>query len=133
MDELKYLGQLPRVQAPIGFESRVLAGLAERKERRLRRVKTLRFSLAGASAFLLVGFVVTRLFILPGTGPIVSAGGKKDRPAAATLERVRPAGQVIPINEPVDYSREVRELSRDSGTIYILEQVSDITTADISY
>lgn len=119
MDELKYLGQLPRVQAPIGFESRVLAGLAERKERRLRRVKTLRFSLAGASAFLLVGFVVTRLFILPGTGPIVSAGGKKDR--------------LIPINEPVDYSREVRELSRDSGTIYILEQVSDINTADISY
>jgi hypothetical protein len=119
MDELKYLGQLPKVRAPIGFESRVLAGLAERKEQRFRRVKTLRFSLAGASAFLLVGFVVTRLLIPPGTGPIASAGGKKDR--------------LIPINEPVDYSREVRESARDSGTIYILEQVSDITTADISY
>lgn len=119
MDELKHLGQLPRVRAPLGFEGRVLARLAERKERRLRRVKTLRFSLAGASAFLLVGFVVTRLFILPGTGPIVSAEGKK--------------GRFIPINEPVDYSREVRDVSRDSETIYILEQVSDITTADITY
>lgn len=133
MDELKYLGQLPRVQAPIGFESRVLAGLAERKEQRFRRVKTLRFSLAGASAFLLVGFVVTRLLIPPGTGPVASAGGKKGGPAAVALERTRPAGRIIPINEPVDYSREVRESARDSGTIYILEQVSDITTADISY
>jgi len=119
MDELRYLEQLPRVQAPIGFESRVLAGLAERKELRLRRAKTFRLSLAGASAFLLVGFVVTRLFILPGTGHRPSAGGKIDR--------------LIPINEPVDYSREVRESARESGTIYILEQVSDITTADISY
>ena len=115
MDELKFLGQLTRVQAPIGFESRVLAGLAERKEQRHRHAKILRFSLAGASAFLLVGFVVTRLIIPSGNGSFVQAG------------------QIIPINEPVDYSGEVREANRDGGTIYILEQVSDITTADISY
>ena len=123
MDELDYLGQLPRVRAPLGFEAGVLARLAERRERRSRRLKTLRFSLAGASAFLLVAFVVTRFLVAPsGTAATASSN-----PAGA------PAARVIPINEPVDYTREVRDLSRDSGTIYILEQVSDITTADISY
>jgi hypothetical protein len=123
MDELNYLGQLPRVRAPLGFEAGVLARLTERRERRRRRLKALRFSLAGATAFLLVGFVVTRFVVAPsGTVPAASSN-----PAGV------PAVRVIPINEPVDYAREVRDLSRDSGTIYILEQVSDITTADISY
>lgn len=125
MDELRSLGALPRVKAPLGFEARVLAGLADRAALKSRRRRSLRLSLAGASAFVLVGFVVTRLFILPGGGP--------SRTAAA-WDGAGPAGRlVIPINEPVEYSGEVRTASRNGETIYILEQVSDVISADNTY
>lgn len=124
MDELKLLGHLPRVKAPLGFETRVLAHLAERTALKARRFKALRLSLAGASAFVLVGFVVVRFIIPAGSGSIRMA---------ASPDGDRPAGRVIPINEPVDYAGEVRETSRERETIYILEQVSDIIPADYTY
>jgi hypothetical protein len=124
MDELRSLRALPRVKAPFGFETRVLAGLAERTARETRRRKALRLSLAGASAFALVGFVVGRLLFLPAAGPVRSA---------ASLDGAGPGGRIIPINEPVEYSGEVRAASRDGETIYILEQVSDVISADNTY
>ncbi|MBN2207261.1 MAG: hypothetical protein JW742_07640 [Candidatus Aminicenantes bacterium] len=125
MDELKSLGALPRVKAPPGFEARVLAGLAERTALMSRRRRVLRLSLAGASAFVLVGFVVTRLFILPGAGPERSASLFDAAGAAGRM--------IIPINETVDYFGEVRAASRNGETIYILEQVSDVISADNTY
>jgi len=124
MDELKSLDLLPRVKAPLGFEARVMARLAERTADRARRLKAFRISLAGASAFVLVGFVVARLFILPGPGSV---------PSAASFDGAGPGERVIPINEPVEYAGEVRAASRDSETIYILEQVSDVISADNTY
>jgi hypothetical protein len=120
MDELRSLAALPRVKAPLGFESRVMAAVAERTAHKARRLRALRLSLAGASAFVLVA----RLFFLPGTGPARSA---------ASLDGAGGGGRVIPINEPVEYSGEVRAASRDGETIYILEQVSDVISADNTY
>jgi hypothetical protein len=124
MDELRSLAALPRVKAPLGFESRVMAAVAERTAHKARRLRALRLSLAGASAFVLVGVVAARLFFLPGTGPARSA---------ASLDGAGGGGRVIPINEPVEYSGEVRAASRDGETIYILEQVSDVISADNTY
>ncbi len=58
MEELNLLEKMERVQAPPGFERKVLAELTVRKEKNRHRQRVFSFSFAGAAAAFLVGFLV---------------------------------------------------------------------------
>jgi len=127
MEELDLRHDLRMVQAPPGFERMVLARLHEVRAASgtaQTRPFSRKFALAGVMAALLAGFVMINVFVLrPGGGPAENA---------AALGSV-PAG-VVQVSDSIDYGREVRNISGDPSTIYILEQVSDSGTyADIIY
>ena len=133
MDELSVLKKLDRVKAPPDFEQRVLAQLSLRKRKRVR-ARTLSLSLAGAFSAVLVLFVVFSVFIIPEKSPVSIADVEKESlsPALKTEEAPRPS-PTIPIIEAVDYGQEVRSLSKEPRTIYLLEQVSDEVSSSIKY
>jgi hypothetical protein len=140
MKELNPLEKMQRVQAPLGFERRVLAELAVRKEKNVRRRRTWRFSLAGATAIVLVGFITLNVFVLKKQTPAVISGLDKrvslpqarESMPSKMFQRQAPA-DTIPIIEPVDYSGEVRSTSQEPRTIYILEQVTEAANTKIIY
>ena len=140
MKELNPLEKMQRVQAPLGFERRVLAELAVRKEKNVRRRRTWRFSLAGATAMILVGFVILNVFVLRKQTPAVISGldRRVSLPQAresmpSKMFQRQALADTIPIIEPVDYSGEVRSTSQDPRTIYILEQVTEAANTKIIY
>ena len=131
MEEFNLLEKLERVKAPAGFEQKIMAQLSLRR-RQLRR-RQLNLSLAGAFSAILVLFIVVNVFVLPERGLVKFVGLDKDI-SAPLQESDRLRGrEFIPIIEPVDYTREIRSLSRDPSTIYILEQVSDETSAELKF
>ena len=133
MDELDLLQKMGDVKAPPGFEQRVLSHLSVRKKKRAR-VRTLSLSLAGAFSAALVLFVVLNIFILSERGPVEVA--ELDKKSLAPGYRAEEAPQprpTIPITEAVDYGEEVRSLSQEPRTIYLLEQVSDEVSSTIKY
>jgi hypothetical protein len=126
MDDINLLGHLDRVMAPPDFEQRVLARLAERKASaaQMRRAAIFRFSLAGATAALLVGFVVLNIFVLHPSGSYNPAG----RASAAGFSNPE-----LPLIETVDYGREARAAALEPRAVYILEQVSNTSSRPIKY
>lgn len=123
MEEFELLTHMERVEAPPGFQQRVMAHLAERKRQR-RKARRLGFSLATAAASLAVVVVAVSFLLLPqGT----------TREMASLAQEITPEFQPqglapsFPITEVLDYSGEARQLTRQPRTIYILEQVSDRT------
>ncbi len=121
MGELDLRHTLGEVQAPPGFERMVLARIHEIKAgTRPAAVRSFRPKLAwaGALAALLVCAVVINFVVLPRGGGV----------SQAALETGGGAGQTIPVMDSVDYGREVRTVSGDASTVYILEQVSDSGT-----
>lgn len=124
-DELSLLRRLDRVKAPPDFEQRVMARLSLAR-REARRRPGLGLSLAGAFASLLAVFVALNLFVLHHREPaaVMKAEGRVEEAAG------RP---VIPVIETFDYGAEVRGQAPDSGTVYLLEQVSDTTPKAITY
>ena len=132
MDELTVLKKLGQVRAPEYFEQRILAELQLRKRKRLRN-RQLRLSFAGASGALAVILVIVGLVVLPQDSPVNLSSMEKS--FTESLEDGPPAfwGSTIPITETVDYSREVRSLGQEPPTVYILEQVSNRTDANIKY
>lgn len=131
MEEFKLLEKLERVKAPPGFEQKIMAQLSLR--RRQRRTRQLRLSLATAFSAVLVLFIVINVFVLPERGLVKLVGLDKEI-STPFLESDRLRGrEFIPIIEPVDYTREMRSISREPSTIYILEQISDETSAGIKF
>ena len=130
MEELDLRRAFKTVQAPPGFEQMVLSRLRE-VQAGAAAVRTrplgLRLALAGGLAALLASFVLINVFVLnPGGSPADLAD---NRPGQGTLQ-----SGVVQVMDRVDYGREVRNISGDPNTIYILEQVSDNGTyADIIY
>ena len=124
MDEHSYLGRLERVAAPPGFERRVLAELVARREGRRRSARIHRFAYAGGAAVFLAGALIVGALVLDRNGGDrrVASGG----PA-------RTSSEVIPVLETLDYSSEFRNASSDPRTIYILEQVSEVSPREITY
>ena len=133
MDELNLLEKLESVKAPPGFEQRVLAQLSVRKRKR-QKVRTLSLSAAGAFSAALVIFIVLNVFIITEKSPVGIAEMDKESMAPAFEAEEMPARRTtIPITEAVDYGEEVRSISREPRTIYILEQVSDEVSSTIKY
>ncbi len=129
MQEFDLLTHTKTVEAPPGFEQRVMAHLAERKQQR-RRIRRYGFSAATAAASVLVVIAVLNFLVLPQRSP--------DRMAALEKE-ISPDFQspvqitTIPITEALDFAGEIRQVSQQPRTIYILEQVSDRTDAKLIY
>jgi hypothetical protein len=131
MEEL-LLKKLGKVEAPPGFEQRVMAELSLRKRKQIK-VKHLRFSLAGAFGFLMAVFIAVNFLLLPQKGPDEYSWINNRNASQGTREASWQNRGIIPITESMDYSKEVRTSTRDSGTIYILERVSDSTDTKIRY
>ncbi|MGB8952443.1 MAG: hypothetical protein WCC06_07235 [Candidatus Aminicenantales bacterium] len=125
MESFNLLNKLDQVSAPIGFEQGVLAELRLKKERKPQMARALRYSLAGLAAGVLAGVIGLNVFVLQKGGPSRLA----DRGRGAGTE-VR---EVISITEAVDYSHEIRSVSHEPETVYILEQVSDVINTEIIY
>lgn len=126
MDDINVLRKLDRVAAPPDFERQVLARLARRRAElpQIRRIQVFRYSLAGAAAALLVCFLALNTFVLR-SGP--------DRMALAAKDTQTPASDAVHITEPVSYRNEVRSVSYEPQTVYILEQVSNASNKYIRY
>ncbi len=133
MDELNLLQKLENVKAPPGFEQRVLTQLSVRKRKRVR-VRNLSLSVAGAFSAVLVIFIALNVFILPERSPVgIAEMDKKSMAPALEAEEMPVRRPTVPIIEAVDYGAEVRSISPEPRTIYILEQVSDEVSSTIKY
>jgi hypothetical protein len=134
MDVPNLLKKLERVKAPPDFEQKILAQLSLRKRRKLR-IKYLRLSLAGAFSAALVFFMAVNVFILPKKASLEVADLEKGLASPSTFQRRGEPrkGETIPIIEAVDYAGEIQSASREPQTIYILEQVSEVTSTKIKY
>ncbi len=131
MEEFNLLKKLERVKAPPHFEQKILAQLSLRK--RQLKTRNLRLSLAGAFSAIIVLFIVVNIFILPQRSPLKFIGVEKGISSSVQERGPVIERDFIPIIESVDYSSEIQSVSRDPSTIYILEQVSDETSAEIKY
>ncbi|MFC2168535.1 hypothetical protein ACFLRW_06065 [Acidobacteriota bacterium] len=132
MEVYELLKGLETVKAPADFEQKVRAQLSLRKRKHVRS-RSLRFSLTGALAGGFALLLVINFFILSGRGPArFSAMERNSAPSSLAGERFM-AGSKIPIIESVDYAREVRTLTNEMPTVYILEQVSWTTDTKIKY
>jgi len=127
MEDFNWLAKINRVTAPPGFETQLMARLAARQEAlpKMRRALALRYSLAGAGAFLLIGFIIMNMFVLQ-KGSLSESAGSYARDGMA-------AGDSIHITEPVRYVPEIRKASSEPRTAYVLEQVSDASNRLIVY
>ncbi len=124
MEERNFLGSMDRVAAPPGFERRVLTELALRKGLRRSSRRAWRFAYAGASAVLLAAVVIGGGFVLDRSG---------DRVADAALQPSGRLSEAVPVMDTLDYSAEYRNASSEPRTIYILEQVSEVSPREITY
>lgn len=124
MGEYELFAKIGRVEAPLGFEKRVLAELSLRKQKHVR-TRRVRLVFAGACASLAVLLLVLNFGIL----------SKKPAHSYSSLEKDFPPGfqRAIPITEKVNYSGEVRQRTYQPRTVYILEHVSDSTDTKIMY
>lgn len=140
MEELNLLERLERVQAPPGFERGVLEELAARRTKKTRRERVFRFSFAGATAFLLVGFIVLNVFFLERKSTSVVSGLSKQASSllareSRLLEKSKGpvSAETVPLIESVDYGYEVRSASSGPQAIYLLEQVTEAANTQIKY
>jgi hypothetical protein len=135
---LAALATLDRVAAPPDFEDRVLSALSARRASlaQARRTRPLRYSLAGAVAFLLIGFLALNVLVPHHPDAALQAGleGLDGRDAAG--RRIS-----LPITETMSYRNEILGAasalnpasSPMPSTVYILEQVSDSPRKYIKY
>ncbi len=129
MEEFELLTHMEQVEAPVGFEGRVMTHLAERKKQR-RRTRRVGFSLVTAAASLAVVIVALNFLVLPHGGPGEMASLEKEITPEFQPQGLSPT---IPLTEVLDYSGEARQVTRQPRTIYILEQVSDRTDTRTIY
>ncbi len=133
MKEFEFLKKTQEVKAPEDFEQNVMT-LISRREKKMKKVRFVRLSLAWTASALGVILLVFNLFFLnrSQTGPVIA---NEQYPSIQQQEDYFKPGfeNRIPITEAVDYSREIIEKSQKSRTIYILEQVSESTEANNKY
>ena len=128
MDELFYqekLKKLEKVKAPPNFEDQVLSLLSTRKETKRKKARNFRLSFAGAFSVALVFFILLNVFVFRKDSTLDLADYESGVPSFNSSERVLKARDTISIIETVDYSRQMRRLSLDPNTVYILESVSN--------
>jgi len=132
MEELELRPALRKVKAPPGFETVVLARVRDIKSGASPvpgkpRAFGLKLSLAGGLAALLAGFILINVFVL-------QKNGAQGDSSWTGLGQGQTQGRIVPVMDSVDYGREVRNISGDPSTVYILEQVSDNgTSGNIRY
>ncbi len=132
MEAYELLKGIETVKAPSDFEQKVMAQLSLRKRKHVRS-RTLRFSLSGALAGGVAVLLAINFFILPGQNPGRFSRMETDlSPSALSGERYA-AGDFLPIMEKVDYASEIRTLTNEVPTVYILEQVSLTADTNIKY
>jgi hypothetical protein len=124
MGERNFLEKMDRVAAPPGFERRVLAELALRKERKRRSLGTWRFVYAGGAAVFLSAVILAGVFVLDRAG---------EKGTAAAVRHAGRPSEAVPVMETLDYSSEYRNAPFEPRTIYILEQVSEVSPREITY
>ncbi len=133
MEEFEPLTRMERAQAPPGFEQRVMAQLSLRKQQR-RKVRRLTLALSTATASLAVVVIaVNFLVIAPGSSGRMAGLAKDASPGFQADGRSVSRIHTIPITEALDFSGEIRQVTHEPRTIYILEQVSDRTDTRIIY
>lgn len=132
MEAHELLKELETVKAPPDFEQKIMAHLSLRKRKRVRS-KTLRFSLTGALAGGFAVLLAINFFILPGQDPASFSSSERDLASGFQYGERYAAKESIPIIEMVDYGREIRTLTNEMPTVYILEQVSWTTNTKIKY
>jgi hypothetical protein len=135
---LSVLTKLDRVAAPPEFEDRVMSALIGRRASLVqdRRSRLLRYSLAGAAAFLLIGFLALNVFVSQRPDAALLAGFESLDGRDAAGRRIS-----LPITETMNYRREILNAASASNsgsssspsTVYILEQVSDSPSKYIKY
>jgi hypothetical protein len=79
--------------------------------------------------------MAVNVFILPKRSSLEVADLEKGLASPSTFQRRGEPrkGETIPIIEAVDYAGEIQSASREPQTIYILEQVSEVTSTKIKY
>ncbi len=132
MEAYELLKRLETVKAPSDFEQKMMAQLSLRKRKHVRS-RTLRVSLTGALAGGIAVLLAINFFILPGQGPARISSPEMDLASSALYGERFAAGESISIIEIVDYASEIRTLTNEVPTVYILEQVSWTTDTKIKY
>ncbi len=137
MDERDIFAKMTKVEAPAGFEARVLARLPAARAGRARARRRLfaGYALAGSAALLLVAVLV----LAPGRGPGGEPGGltfaEREALSATPVNGGRSAAgsRLVPVYETMDYASEYRNARPQPRTVYILEQVSETVSSGIIY
>lgn len=132
MEAYELLKRLETVKAPSDFEQKMMAQLSLRKRKHVRS-RTLRVSLTGALAGGIAVLLAINFFILPGQGPARISSPEMDLASSVLYGERFAAGESISIIETVDYASEIRTLTNEVPTVYILEQVSWTTDTRIKY
>lgn len=132
MEAYELLKRLETVKAPSDFEQKMMAQLSLRKRKHVRS-RTLRVSLTGALAGGIAVLLAINFFILPGQGPARISSPEMDLASSALYGERFAAGESISIIETVDYASEIRTLTNEVPTVYILEQVLWTTDTKIKY
>lgn len=132
MEAYELLKRLETVKAPSDFEQKMMAQLSLRKRKHVRS-RTLRVSLTGALAGGIAVLLAINFFILPGQGPARISSPEMDLASSALYGERFAVGESISIIETVDYASEIRTLTNEVPTVYILEQVSWTTDTKIKY
>ena len=131
MEESHLLSSVERVEAPAGFEQKVMAQLSLRKRRRVRTRK-LSFAITSACASLVIVLLAVNFFILSPKSSQEFSNLERDVPPGFFPSRWE-RSRAIPITETINYTGEIRDLSHDARTVYILERVSDRTDTKTIY
>jgi hypothetical protein len=138
MEGHELLAKMTKVRAPADFEAGVLARLpAARAERTRARQAHLRYAFAGTAALLLVGFLI----FSPGRVPeredaVLSQAEQQALSAGPGKGGAYPAAdrsRALPVYERMNYASELRNAQSQPGTVYILEQVSEVPSSEIIY
>ncbi|MDH7513407.1 MAG: hypothetical protein QHH14_10730 [Clostridiales bacterium] len=133
MDEANLLKKLDRVQAPPGFEQKVMAQLSLRKRTERERRRVFGLSLAGAFASFLAVLVLVNVFVLQKKTPLGLADNERGSYPISGVGLKPMSSQTIPVIETLDYATEIRSKSSEPGVIYLLEHVTDTAIREIKY
>lgn len=132
MEEYELLSKLERVEAPPGFEARVMTELDLRKRKHIR-AKRVRWIFAGACASVATVILVISFGVFQQKSTYEYAELKKTSTAGVAPQYKLNSNKIIPVTESLNYSGEAHNQPRDRGTIYILEHVSESTDTRIIY